>query len=134
MTFDELKTKLASTVDDSEQRKQAVASAVAMVETGLKALSGFGHLFDVVEGTGPAPVEWPKAFYHRVYGFKTADGPDEANALLADGWKDKPVDSASAPEPVPEPVSSRSPRSSRPVPVSVDIAAAVASGQVRIDP
>ena len=127
MNFDSLRAKISDVVGDNWQRKYTAGAAIDSIESGLTTLAGLGHRFDLVEGD-PAPiVEFPKAFYHQAHGFAVAEDSAKAAELLAAGWQDKPIGETevNVPEvvavPEPEPIS---------VPVTVDIAAAMAAGQI----
>ena len=83
MNFDSLRAKIDEAVGNNWQRKYTAGAAIDSIEAGLTSLASLGFRFDLVEGD-PAPIlEFPKAFYHRVFGFAMAEDSARAEALLA---------------------------------------------------
>src|SRR5208283_3164797 len=91
MNFDTLRTKIELAVGNNWQRKYTAGAAIDSIEAGLKALASLGYRFDLVEGDAEPIAEFPKAFYHRTFGFTIAKDSMKAEELLAAGWQDKPI-------------------------------------------
>ena len=123
-TLDKLREVIDQVHGGNPQRHWHAMEAVNQLEAALKTLASHGHLFDLVEGEAPAPLEWPKMFYHESHGNLTVASQSEADALGPD-WKDKQP-TAFEPEAIADEAEDEPPP---PKAVTVDIASIMASGQ-----